>query len=136
MSTVTDIVEKNPLEKRVVEVRKELPPELVELWRELETLKMIEKRNKEAQEEIRARIAAFLGDDTVGTIDGKPTVKYVATGAVAEKRLEQEYPQTYAAYLVEVVKLKLDVEAFRRDWPDLFKEFQTKRVQPVGSRTL
>ncbi|MET0416079.1 MAG: hypothetical protein ABW022_08665 [Actinoplanes sp.] len=129
-------MEKNPLEARVQERLIELPPELVKDWQELETLKMIAKRNEAAQKEIRERIGKFLGDDGIGTIDGRRVVKYEATDSIGEGKLEKAYPETHAAYLVEKVKHVFDLEAFKKDWPDLFEEFRTRRVSPVGSRTL
>lgn len=81
------------------------------------------------REEVRAELAAIMGDATVGTLDGRPILFYEKKNAFRTAEFAKVYPDMAKLYTREVTKTTFDVEWFKMTRPELYEEFKVRSMR-------
>lgn len=87
------------------------------------------------RKEIRERIAARLGEDGEGTLNGRPVFAYGPTAKFAGKKFTEDYPEIAEQFTAAKVQQVLDTEQLRRALPDLYRKYQVRSLRPIGTKS-
>lgn len=92
---------------------------------------------KKRLDRLKVALAAVLGDAHRGTVNGEEVVFHEPVARFDSTSFRNKYPNMYRAYLREVYKQELDVEALKLSRPELYTEFQVRPLrmtwEPPGS---
>lgn len=83
---------------------------------------------KKRREEIKTRLVEMLGESTSGTISGRTAVTYERIDQFNSTEFKKKYPQLWEVYQHTVPKKELDIALLKRVRPDLYAEFQTRKM--------
>lgn len=91
---------------------------------------------KKERERYRARIQEILGDATVGVdVRGDQLVTYAPKEVMRTQDFARDYPALHKLYTRPKVVDQFDVEALKRERPELYRQYQSRalinKVEPA-----
>lgn len=86
---------------------------------------------QERRRMVQERIAEAMGDSVLGTVNGRDAVHYDWVQQFNGSAFAKEYPDMARVYTHSVMVDKLDLDALRRSRPDLYRQFQTRKMRVV-----
>jgi hypothetical protein len=93
-----------------------------------ECLKMI-KFWEDRAKRLAAEIDAFMGNATVGTVNGENVLSYKYIDRFRGKDFQNDYPDMYRLFTHEVAKTEFDLEWFKRARPDLYEQYRARSLR-------
>jgi hypothetical protein len=90
----------------------------------------------ERRKVIQDAIKQALGDNEVGTVNGRPVVSYTYQDRFNASAFKKQYPNMYEVYCRDVTERRFDPELLKAKRPDLYHEFQVRafnnKYEPPG----
>lgn len=108
----------------------EVPVERVAAWRHAEDA--ADQWRKHADALKQGLINEFGADAHALVVDGEKVITYRPSSAYAVSRLEKEYPDLARHYRREVTEMVLDVEAMRKQHPDIVEKYRIRPFRYAG----
>ena len=108
----------------------EVPVERVAAWRHAEDA--ADQWRKHADALKQGLIDEFGADAHALVVDGEKLITYRPSAAYAVARLEREYPDLTVHYQREETKTVTDLEAMRKQHPDIVEKYRIRPFRYVG----
>jgi hypothetical protein len=81
----------------------------------------------------RAALVLAIGDSYAGLVDGKKVVTHRPKESWAVARILKDHPDLAQHFLVPRVVEELDIERFRKVYPEIAAEYQTRSFNTIGT---
>lgn len=90
------------------------------------------KRMEKEKNRLAALIAESAGDEEELTVKGRKVLAYKRIDNMRSKELQKDHPDLYASFCFEVTKREFQKGAFSRAMPDLYAQYQSRRLTVVA----
>jgi hypothetical protein len=112
------------------EPKVEVPADLYTSWREAEEAAAAWKK---VAEQRRHDLEQIIGSAYAATVDGATVITYRPSEKWATAALVKAYPELTQHYMRTKETTELDLDLFRRAYPEIAKAFRVRTFRDAGS---